>query len=296
MVDVVIVGGGPAGLSAGIYLARASRETVIVDKGECTACKIDRLENYLGFPDGISGSVLVQKGRKQAERFGCHIVPCEALAVRQEPDGNFHVETDNISYETRALILATGALYKKPRIDNLARYEGKGVAYCVQCDGFFFKDKPVLVLGSGNLAVKEIIDLVDYTKTITLLTDGGQLEVSGRFQKWLEQNPIPIRTEKVASVLGNDTVPGIQFEDGTSVQGSGVFVALGSSGAVELARGLGATISGQFVDVDRNYRTNIERVYAAGNCMGGHRQIAVAMGSGAEAAINLISELRGIGS
>ena len=293
MAEIIIIGGGPAGLSAGIYTARAGRETLIIDNGDCTACKIDRLDNYLGFPRGISGKELIQRGREQARRFGCTLLTQEVLVARQKEETTFMIETEQDSYSAQAIILATGASYQKPGIEGIENFEGRGVSFCVQCDGYFFRDRKIAVIGSQNLAGKEVIDLTNYTRNITLFTNAEKLHMNKRFLKWLRENRIPIRKERILRVVGEKGLEGLKLRTGETFQCQGVFLAIGSSGAVNLARQLGVVTKGNFIQVNRRHQTNVPRVYATGDCTGANRQIAIAMGEGADTAINLISELKG---
>lgn len=294
MRDVIIIGGGPAGLSAGIYTSRARKNTLIIDRGDCTACKIDRIDNYLGFPKGISGEQLIHRGRRQARRFGCEIIFQEALGVKQEKEDRFLVETEKNSFETKSLILTTGLVHKRANIESLDRYQGKGVSFCVQCDGFFFQDKRVAVIGSRNFAGKELVELSDYTDRIILLTNGEKLEMDEKFLKWIREHRIPVRGERILRAVGDKFLEGLELDNGELVKSEGVFMAIGSSGAVDLARQMGVAVEGSFINVDKRQRTNAPFVYAAGDCTGGNRQISIAMGEGANAATNLLMDLKKI--
>lgn len=292
MNDVIVVGAGPAGLSAGIYCARARKKTLIIDKGDCYACKIDAITNLLGFPQGISGKELIRRGREQAEKFGCRLCEQEAVKIQEKDEGTFTVETDKETHEARAMILASGASRKKANIEGMTNFEGNGVAFCVQCDGYFFRDKEVAVIGSQNLAAREAMDLSDYTSHITLFTNGEKLDMKEEFVTWLQKNKIPIRKERIVAAVGDKELQGLRLENGETFACQGAFLAIGSSDAPDLARQIGIITEGNFIQVDKDQRTNVPRIYAAGDCTGGIRQISVAMGEGAIAATNLLLDLK----
>lgn len=292
--DIIIIGGGPAGLSAGVYTARANKRTLILDKpGEGALKKVKHMENYLGFPDGISGEELLNLGRRHAEKFGAKIIEEEAVAIKPSEDDAYIVETPAREFKCQGIIIATGVKRARPRVKNLEGFEGRGVSYCVTCDGFFFKDAPVGVLGSGDYAAKEAIELLNYTPKITLFTNGEKLEVTESLREQLEKNNIEIVEEKVEEAVGNQALEGIKLANGEVRKIRGLFVAIGTMGAGDFAKYLGLTAEDSTIVVDKNQSTGVPRVYAAGDCTGGNKQVAIAIGEGANAAINLISELRG---
>ncbi len=290
--DVVIIGGGPAGLSAGIYTARANRRTLILDKPEgSTLLKVEEIENYFGFPDGITGRELLELGRRQARRFGAEIREEEVVAIKPG-DGVYIVETPAAEYEGRGIIIATGVKRERANIRGLQEYEGRGVSYCVTCDGFFFRGAKVGVLGSGDYAAKEALELLSYTKDVCILTNGEELQVSPKLRQEVDAKGIEVVEEKVEELVGGETLEGVRLADGSVRELKGLFVAVGTSGAVDFARTLGIMTEGSAIVVDSRQSTGVPRVYAAGDCTGGSRQVAVAVGEGANAALNLLGELR----
>lgn len=293
--DVVVIGGGPAGLCAALYTARAQKKTLVLDKPEGGAIrKVKVMDNYLGFPDGISGKEFLELSARQVERFGAEIVLEEALAIKPDVEAQgYLVETAENSYRAEGLVMATGVKHEKPRIKNVEKFEGRGVSYCVTCDGFFFKDARVAVLGSKDYAAREALELLNYTGNITLITEGKPLEVGDTLRERLEKNKIQIVEEKVEEIEGNEIVERLRFKDGEEMELRGIFVAVGTSGATDFARTLGIQIDGSTIKVDGKNSTGVPKVYAAGDCTGGNRQVAIAVGGGANAAINLISELKG---
>lgn len=291
MVDVVVIGGGPAGLSAAIYTARANQDTVILDRGNPTVERAESVDNYLGFPDGVSGRELLELGRRQAERFGAEVVQEEVLGIAEE-DGGYTVETESSTYGARGLIIATGASFKRSGVEGLETFEGRGVSYCVQCDAFFFRDRPVAVLGARNLAVREALLMLDYTGDVTLLTDGEQLDADQRLLERLGEEDVEVVEDDVESLEGAESLEKVVLSSG-ELEVDGLFVAVGEAGGSDLARALGIPVEDAYLVVDGELNTGLPRVYAAGDCIGGSRQVATAVGEGAEAAINLLEELRG---
>lgn len=291
--DIIVIGGGPAGLSAAIYTSRANYRTLLIDKGGCLKYKIGRISNYLGFPEGIDGSELIKLGCKHIRLLGSNTVSEEVLGIKIDGD-EYIVETDRSDYKARGIIIAMGVTYKKVEIPNLEKYEGRGISYCVICDGFFFRNKKVFVIGSKNYAAKEAIELTDYTPHATIYTNGCKIEIDSHFMEKLRSKNISIKQDKISSFIGDGILRGIKLSDGTVEECDGVFIAVGSSGSTDIARKIGVILDGGYIKVDGKQRTNLPRIYAAGDCTGGVRQIATAVGQGANAAINLISELKGI--
>ncbi len=293
--DVIVIGGGPAGLSAAIYTSRANYKTLLIDKGGCLNYKIGRVYNYLGFPEGIDGKELIQLGCKHIRLLGSETVNEEVLSVKMQDD-LYVVKTNRSSYAAKGLIIAMGVEYKKIDINNLEKFEGKGISYCVTCDGFFFRGKKVFVIGSKNYAAMEALELTDYTSDITIYTNGLKPEIDEGLLEKLKAKNIELKTQRIISFTGGKKLEGIILEDGSTVKCDGVFIAIGSSSAADIALKMGIILEGGYIKVDSKQRTNLPRVYAAGDCTGGVRQIATAVGQGATAAVNLIAELKGLAS
>jgi thioredoxin reductase (NADPH) len=292
MADIIIIGGGPAGASAAIYAARAGQETLVFDKGGGTTRDVETIENYYGFPEGTTGPELVELGHEHAERFGAEFVEEEVIRVGQ--DGmRYSVETESGEYTAEGLIIATGGSYKTPGIGNIEDYENQGVSHCVECDAFFFQDQTVGVVGAENYAGKEALLLLDYTDDVTLYTNGDDLAMDEQLQDRLEREDIPVVTDSIDRVEGEGELERAVFDDGTEIELDGLFVAVGQAGGQDLAEMLGLPTDGNYIDVDEEQGAGMEKVYAAGDCVGGNRQVASSVGEGADAAINLLEELRG---
>jgi len=292
MTGVAIIGGGPSGLSAAIYTARADRRTLVFDSGGGTTRDVDTMENVYGFPDGVTGPELVELGRDHATKFGAEVVEEEVVHVGRAGDA-YHVETTVDEYEVDGVILATGADYERPAIADVADYEGRGVSYCVECDAYFYRDSPVAVVGTGNYAAQEALMLLDYTDDVRLLTNGSAFEADQHLRERVEDADIPVATDRLDRVVGEDALEAVHTRDGDRIEVEGLFVALGTAGGTDIAEMLGVPVENGDIQTDGDQSTTAERVYAAGDVTGGHQQISTSVGEGARAAINLLEEFRG---
>src|SRR3990172_1846645 len=190
MYDVIIIGAGMAGLSAAIYVSRAKMKVLIIGIPEKSRLgKAHSIENYLGFPEGISGMELLHKGLAQAQRFGTEFKPGEVVAIKQED--NFVVELANEErHEAIALILATGTSNKTSGIKKESELRGKGVSYCGVCDGLFYGDGKVVVIGNKNFAAKEALEITPFTKDLTIFSNGKEFEIGPELMAELEREGV----------------------------------------------------------------------------------------------------------
>ncbi len=280
--DCIIVGSGPAGISASLYTLRAGFSTLLFSTQDSALRRAERIENYYGFSQGISGEELLREGEKQARRLGAEMTLEEV--VRVDPFDGIAVHTPAGVYRCGALLLATGAHRVRPNIENLEALEGKGVSACAVCDGFFHRGKPVAVLGSGDFAASEAAELVPLAASVTILTNGQQPTA--------DFGSLPVVTTPIARLTGDQLLQGAEPEDGSFVPLSGLFVALGKASAVDLARAAGILTGPQGISVDAHMQTNIEGIFAAGDCVGGLLQISKAVGEGAVAGMAMIARLR----
>jgi len=281
--DVIIVGNGPAGLSAALYTSRANLQTLIIGKDGGALEKADRIENYFGMAEPVSGCELVENSKSQAKSLGAQLVEDEIFHISW--DGSFLLEGREGTYGARAVLLATGTSRKTIRLKGIQELEGRGVSYCAVCDAFFYRGKHVAVLGNEEYAVHEMNQLLPVVASVTLLTNGAELKAKVPGEVKVIETPL-------ASVDGQDKVEGVTFADGSSLLADGLFVALGSAGAAELARKIGAMLEGRSIQVNRKMETNIPGFYAAGDCTGGLLQISTAVGEGAKAAMSMIKFVR----
>lgn len=282
--DVIIIGSGPAGISASLYTARANLKTLIISKGIGTLEKVKTIENYYGLEKVLTGKELHKIGIKQAEKLGVEFIKDEVVKIDLED--NFKVETINNKYEAKAVIIATGTSRKVPKIKGIKEFEGRGISYCATCDAFFFKGKDIAVLGSEEYAIHEAEELKRVTDSIIMLTNGEEI-VENRSLNF------EVEDRRIREFRGNNRIEEIEFEDNTIKKIEGVFVAIGTATSSDLARKIGARIDEkQNIVVDENMKTNIHNLYACGDCTGGVLQIATAVYQGMIAAMSVIKNIK----
>lgn len=290
MYDVIMIGRGPGGISASLYTVRANLSTLIIGKNDSALRKTAKIENYYGFSEPISGEFLLTEGEKQALRLGASIIDDEVIAI--EKDDYFVVTTTKERYESKAVLIATGQPQKKLKVGNLEKFEGNGVSYCTTCDGFFYNNLKVGVLGFKDFAVHEALELLAFTNNITIFTNGNQLELTKDFRG--DGLSFNINTKKVERIDGADFLESIHFEDGTTENLDGLFIAYESASSVDFARKLGVLTEGSTILVDNMMQTNLDGLFAAGDCTGGFKQIATAVGQGALAGRKIIEYVRSL--
>ena len=281
--DVIIVGNGPAGLSAALYTSRAGLSTLVIGKDQGALAKAERIENYFGMAEPISGCELVENTKIQARNLGADLGTDEIFHISWNQ--GFTLEGRAGSYQAKAVLLATGSARKKADIDGISRLEGHGVSYCAICDAFFYRGRKVAVLGNEEYAVHELGQLLPVAGSAVLLTNGQELQADAT-------EGVPVMTGRILSIDGQEEVTGVTFEDGSRIELDGLFVALGSAGAVDLARKIGALTDGRKIETDESMATNVSGLYAAGDCTGGLLQIYTAVGEGAKAAMSMIKFVR----
>ena len=281
MYDVIIIGSGPAGISAAIYLKRAKKNILIISKGKGTLKKADKIENYYGI-ESITGEELYNTGIKQVKRLGVPIEEDEVTNISYYD--NFTVTTVNNEFEAKYIIIATGTSRVTPNIKGIKEFEGKGVSYCAICDAFFYKDKDVAVLGNGNYAIHEAKQLKNVAKSVTILTNGNKI-VQNR-----DASNFGIEEEKIREFRGNNSIEEVEFDNNKTKKINGVFVALGTATSTDLANKIGALVKNNNIVVTENMETTVKRLYAAGDCTGGFLQVNKAVYEGAKAAISIISD------
>ena len=284
MYDVVIIGAGPAGISASLYTRRANLKTLILYNEESGLEKADLIQNYYGFENGINGKELYNTGIKQAKNIGVEVKKEEVIKIENNIQ-EFNVITSNNSYKTKTLIFSTGNKKNKPKIKGIEKFEGRGVSYCAICDGFFYRNRSISVIGNGNYAISETNELINIANDITILTNG---EKAPEFRA----ENVKIDTKPIEEILGDKKVEEIQFKDGTKMKTDGIFVAEGVAGSSEFARKLGIITSKDKIVVDEKMQTNIKGIYACGDCTGGLLQVSKAVYEGAKAGLEAISYIK----
>jgi thioredoxin reductase (NADPH) len=297
MYDLIIIGAGPAGLTAGIYALRGGLSTLILESRYPGGRIIEahKVENYPGFPEALSGFELVQQMHTQLEKFGGEItVNAEVLALSPGADVKL-VSTRQHQYTSKAVIIAFGVKRKKLFIPGEQEYLGKGVSYCATCDGPFFKGKSVAVIGSGYEAVEEALYLTNLAEQVYLVPNDKEWTAPAALMTRLEEeaNARIYSGYHIQAINGNSSVQSITlntFSDDAqqTLPVSGVFVAVGVMPTTAILKQAGITVSPQgWIIVDRTQQTNIEGVFAAGDCTGWGFQVATAVGEGAMAALSV---------
>jgi thioredoxin reductase (NADPH) len=293
--DVIIVGSGSAGYTASIYSCRAGRKTLLL-AGSVPGGQLmitSDVENYPGFPQGILGPELMENLRKQAERFGPEIVYDDVSKVdfARRP---FTVTSGNHSYQGKTVIIATGANAKWLEIPSEAKYKGKGVSSCATCDGFFFKDKDVVVVGGGDTAMEEASFLANITRKVTIIHRRDKLRASQIMQDRVMKNPrIQFAWDStVREILGDRTVTGVRLENvktrkETTLDTDGVFVAIGYEPNTQVFKGAIHLDAKGYIVTKSETETNVPGVFAAGDVRDHrYRQAITAAADGCKAAID----------
>ena len=278
MYDVIIIGSGPAGISAALYLKRAKKNVLILSQGKSALEKAEKIENYYGIIS-ISGKELYKIGIKQAERLQIPIEQDEVTNISYE--NHFIVTTVNREYEASYVILATGTNRIAPNIKGIREFEGKGVSYCAICDAFFYRGKDVAVIGNGNYALHEAKQLKPVVKSVTILTDGKEM-VQNR-----DASDFAVYEEPIREFRGNSVIEEVEFANNKKKKIDGVFVAIGTASSTDLARKIGAVVKNNTIVVNENMETTVKGLYACGDCTGGLLQVNKAVYEGAKAALSI---------
>lgn len=291
--ELAIIGAGPAGCSAAIYAGRAGIKVKVFDKGlgGGLIALSPNIENYLGF-ESISGIELAELIKKHASKYAEFHLNEEVKTVKKEKD-NFHVETVKSNYITKAILLCTGTEHRKLNVPGEKELTGKGVSYCATCDGFFFKNKRVAVIGGGNTALIEAIYLRQIgCKDVTVIHRRDMLRAEKIYEEEALENGVKIIFNTIVeSINGKEKVESISLlntktEERTKLDIDGVFISIGEEPQNKIAKDLNLKLDENgFVIVDRQGRTNIKGVYAAGDITGGLRQVITAAAEGAIAAL-----------
>ena len=281
--NVIIIGGGPAGVSAALYLARANIKTAIVENGPGALARAHKIENFYGI--AASGIKLYAEGLEQARSLGVDIIQDEVLAVEYYDSFVLTLKHAAEPLPAPALILATGTKNVTLNLPGLVELEGKGISYCAVCDGFFFRKKKLAVLGHGAFALHEAEYLRHIAAEVTVLTNGQDDSAA-------KAAGFATLTTPITAVTGSERLEAVYFADGSELEVSGLFIALGTADSTDMARKLGAQLDGRFIKVDADGATNIPGLFAAGDCIGGLKQVAKAVHDGARAGLAAIKFLR----
>lgn len=281
MVEVLVIGSGPAGVSAAVYLKRFNHEVAVISKGIATLQTAHQVDNYYGF-HSISGEALYQNGLDQLKHLDINVVDESVLSI--EYFGHFLVTTNKGSYQAKKVILATGKARNKVRIKNAKEYESKGLSYCATCDGFFYRDKKIGIIGSGEFMLHELSFLKNISKDIAVFTEGVELALDG----------VNVVTDKITSLYGKDYLEGVKTENNT-YELDGLFVAIGEGSTFDFIKHMGINVDkNNNIVVDEKYQTNIKNLYAIGDSIGGILQITKASYDGMMVAYSIHNEGRNV--
>ena len=292
--QVIIIGSGPAGLTAAIYAARAGLEPLVIEgygAGGQLMITTD-VENYPGFPDGVQGPDMMMMFRRQAERFGTRFITADVSRV-DFSERPFRVWVDNDEHVGNSVIVSTGASARWLGIDGETRLRGKGVSACATCDGFFFKDKPVVVVGGGDTAMEEALFLTRMCESVTVVHRRDEFRASAIMAERVLENPkiSVVWNAAVVDVEGDNVVEGVRVEDVNTgeqsvIPAAAMFVAIGHQPNTELFEGI-LDADGEGYLITDGTNTNVEGVFACGDVQDTvYRQAITAAGSGCMAAID----------
>lgn len=282
MYDVIIIGAGPAGVSAAVYAKRGGLNVLVIAKDTGTLEKAKKIENYYGFKS-ITGEELYKNGLEQLKHLDIELIKDEVVQLNYT--NKFEVTTVNNVFESKYVVLATGVSRNVPNIRGIKEFEGKGVSYCAICDAFFYRNKNVAVLGSGNYAIHEAEIIKPVAKSVTLLTNN---------EKLVENRDIDLNVneKKIREVRGYDKVDEVVFDDDTKEKVNGIFVAIGTASTNDLARKIGARVENNNIVVNENLETNVPGLYACGDCTGGILQISKATYEGTKVGLEIINKIK----
>jgi len=298
VLDSIMIGAGPSALAAAIYTTRENISTVLYEKGAIggLAAITDMVDNYPGFPDGIEGMTLAASLEKQAERFGAHVEFGDVSAIRDEGDVKV-VTVDGSDVRAKTVLIATGSDYNKIGVPGEAEYYGRGVHYCATCDGAFYREKRLVVVGGGNSAVQEAIFLTRFTSHIDLLvrsTVKASEVLQSDLQKFVDEGKITVHThtttDEIVAIDGKITsVKATKNGESITFDTDGVFIFVGLKPNTQFLAGSGIELDEQgLIKTDNKLQTNISGIFASGDVRSGATmQIASAVGEGATAALSI---------
>jgi thioredoxin reductase (NADPH) len=284
--DVVILGTGPAGLQAAIHAARKHVSVLVLGKETKSSLYHAHIENFCCLFD-ISGEQILSTGRQQAAGFGARFKDDDVLRIQSVEKGFELTIEDGQTVRTRSLIIATGSHRNRLGVPGEKELLGKGVSYCVDCDGNFYKGEEVAVVGGESAAVDGALAMTAIARQVHLIC--GQLNVAETLRAKLARSPVRVHTDtKVKAIQGEQQVESLLLQDGGMIAVNGVFIELGAKGMLELATRLGIRLDDdmRYIQADKQQATSIEGIYAAGDVCGPPWQMAKAVGEGCIAGIN----------
>ncbi len=290
--DVIVIGGGPAGLTAGLYTSRSRLKTLLIENGllggQMTTTEL--IENYPGFPQGVTGDELSRLMEEQAKRFGLEVIPEQAVGVTLEGDRKI-VKTEEGSYQCQALVVCTGTEYRKLGVPGEKEFAGKGVSYCATCDGAFFKDNQIVVVGGGDSALTEALYLTKFVKEVTIVHRRDAFRGTKIYQERVFSHPkVKVLWNSVIEEIHGDAivksirVRNVKSGEITDHPIEGVFLFVGLVPRTQFLEGLVRMGEEGYIITDENCETSGKGIFAGGDCRRKLvRQIATAVGDGATA-------------
>jgi thioredoxin reductase (NADPH) len=290
--EVIVVGGGIAGLSAAIYLGRAERDTLIIDSDKSMARWEPDVQNYLGFPEGVSGEDLIKRGREQAQHYHAKIVQDEVEQAEIQT-GVFLLKARRDTYAARRLLIATGIYHIPPEIEGVTECLGHSMFFCKDCDGFRVRGKQIAIYGWTNEAVEYALAMLFYSSSVFIVTNGKKPKWDKQHASWIEEYKIPVFLQSIARVEREKCqVRSLNLDDGFELKIDALFTTRGDVYFNKLAQNLGAALDedGQII-VDLGLRTTVKGLYAAGCVTPANCQMIIAAGQGATAAQSINRDL-----
>jgi thioredoxin reductase (NADPH) len=283
MYDVLVVGGGPAGMTAAIYLQRFKLNVIVIAKDHGALSTTTHIENYYGFEHPITGKELIESGIAQARRLGVTVIEDEEVLTINALE-TFDIKTNKAEYNAKSVLLATGMGRPNLRVKGFTALSGKGISFCGICDGFLYRNKKIGLLGAGEFMAEELEVLKNFTDDLIIFTNGETLKVS--------VSNLQVVTEPLIELLGTDYLTGVKTKNG-EYPIDALFIAAGTPSASDFAVRMGAFVNPKSeIEVDASFSTNIPGLYAAGDCIGGLWQISKAVGDGANAALAINKYLK----
>lgn len=283
--EVIVIGGGIAGLSAAIYLGRAQRDTLVIDSGHSMAKWEPVVENYLGFPKGVHGEDLLKYGRKQAERHEVEFVEDKIVDAKRENE-MFVLRGEASIYRARKVLLATGIFHIPPEIPGVKECLGHSMFFCKDCDGYRVRGKRIAIIGANNEAVEYALGMLHYSPCVIVATNGDTIHWDDEHARWIDEYAIPVETDRVKDVdhRGNKILA-LEYEGDREIKIDYIFTTRGDIFHTNLAEQLGARIDAEGqIEIDHCLRTTVPGLYAAGCVTPANCQMIIAAGQGAAAA------------
>lgn len=301
MYDLIVIGGGPAGIAAGIYGVRAELKTLVIEAklpgGQIAEAGL--VENYPGFPEGIRGIELAERMHRQAENVGVEFRTMEEVEDVIKKGENFIVKTSSGEHAARAVIIASGLHHRKLGVPGEKEFAGRGISYCATCDGALFRGKKVVVIGGGTSAAQAALYLGDLTKDVTIMTKSEAVRATEKIiETRIARKGINVITKaQVKEILGGEVVNGVRYLDSNSrektLEAEGVFVEIGKRPNTSFLKSLKPRMESGYIAVDSQQRTSIDGLFAAGDVTSVEvKQVSIAVAQGSLAALNAYNYLR----